>query len=306
MTNTTGNSNFWTLFGKLALILATLWVLTQLYNYFIKNEYKLDCKGNHINFELPPNTKATLNDYVNRISLEKAYSKYFKDGARIDSIHKIDNTLKKLKAKYSEENLPEYYYNLSRVRNEYSYFQSTYSNFQYSNYNSLWTYTISNQGNKPIEELVLELPYKGIYVLTTKNEPAKIGNFKNQIEIGNLKPTQEITIKAWAENQLYEVLDYDEEKTRLTHKYGWESIEYSKKAEGVLAWYLESYYSGMLLSMITILILFIIFFLGWQYGPKISENDRKIRLREFEELQKLSEEERKKRENATEIDRPPE
>jgi hypothetical protein len=80
-----------------------------------------------------------------------------------------------------------------------------------------------------------------------------------------------------------------EEKTRVTHKFGYEPVKYKVKLTGLLA-NIEKNDLWPFVFMIITLSYLIIFYIGLFIGPNISDKEKKKKIEEFKELQKLSNE----------------
>jgi hypothetical protein len=102
-------------------------------------------------------------------------------------------------------------------------------------YTSLWYFVIENNGDKPLENLKLEVPMNGFYELV-RPDSSSVGNFKKSINIGELNPSYSAVIYIWvtAENTTIdnffesEFLDAKKENSRVTHKYGYAKVDFSQ------------------------------------------------------------------------------
>lgn len=295
MTQSKDPKNFWSIIGKLALVLSISWILIQMYNNFLKRpDYAFDANGNHSVFELPNDLKMTLNEYINILAIDSALvendNKLVKDP--ISSLAKLiqnQNYQGKLGINYK---IP-HYKNLFEAKKVFH------------EYKSYWWFTLTNTGNKPLEDLTLELPFDGFFLINLKNENDISGYYRQQIKIGELKPSYSVTIKVWSVNEFDSSYpEWDEEKTRFTHKYGWQKIEYPKEVMGVLAWNSKNNNFPLFIFIFVLLILFVIIFaLGAEYGPKITEKEKKRKLKELEELEKLKAEEGGKTSSSKELNK---
>jgi hypothetical protein len=217
------DSSFWGYIGKAGVIVGLIWGGIQIFNYFFKaGEYESVAKGNHSFYETSPlhneaYLKSTEYKALVRTIIEK-------EGALKD--YNLDTLLLKLKG--------------SNNSNEKAYFDMYLHEqgiFAYTNqeYSSIWTFSIKNTGNKPLEELALELPFDGTYKIILPNNVIKSNSFSNKIEIGELRPSYEANVYCWTKNSRTFTED-DEEKSRFTHKNGWFSISYPVEVTGVYAW----------------------------------------------------------------------
>lgn len=295
MTQSKDPKSFWSIIGKLALVLSIFWILIQMYNNFLKRpDYAFDANGNHSVFEIPNEIKSILNEYISVLAIDSALveddNKLIKES--ISSLCKLiqnQNYQGKLGIDYK---IP-HYKNLFEAKKTFH------------EYNSYWWFTLTNTGNKPLEDLTLELPFDGYYAVNMKNEKVISGYYKQQIKIGELKPSYSVTIKVWSLNEFDNSYpDWDEEKTRFTHKYGWQKIEYPKEVKGILAWNSKNDNFPLVLFIFALIILFfVVFALGVEYGPKITEKEKKQKLKEFEKMAKLKDEEESKTSSSKELDK---
>lgn len=274
-------SLFWSSVGKLAGLLSVIWIIIQLYNYVFKDNYRIKILGNHYTFELP---NIILKDLVN-------YNKMLAiDSAR--KVYKETSSFKTLKDFLNYNNHDYYLETYNKIGN----YNSNISN--YLNYKSTWTFEIKNRGKKPIEELKLELPFDGYYKIIRQNQPVINGLFTKQIILNDLQPSYEIKVTVWPIDVLSDMPEYQEEKTRVTHKYGWTNITYPKEVRGILAWNIRNDNIFTIIAVfVLIIILFIIFGAGMSYGPIYQEQERKRKLQEYNELEKIKKEEEEKVKN---------
>lgn len=273
---------FWSYIGKLAGLLSVIWIGIQLYNYFFKDSYRIKALGSNYSFDLPSNIIRDLSDYNKLISIDSAL--------RIDKPQSQFNSLIEFR-KYPDYKWEKY--NILGIYNR--------NKGNYLNYKNIWKFEIKNRGRKPIEDLKLELPFDGYYRITKQNEPTLNGSFSKQILLDNLQPSYVITMLVWAPESYTSIPEYDEEKTRLTHKYGWTKISYSREVRGIVAWNLKK--DGMPIFfgiMFLIVILISIFVAGMNYYPIYQEQERKRKLEELNEMQRLKAEEEARQQNTTE------
>jgi hypothetical protein len=172
----TNKFSFWTIFGKLATIVALIWGLTQLYTYYLKQDYIIAVTGDHFSFNIPPDINNVLSKYANQLTNNETYDQYFTDKRRIDSIQDIERIIKKNKD--DSETIT-----LANIQYTFDYLSKYKHSNLSSNYKSYWRFNIKNDGNKPLEDLILELPFNGIYILSIQNELDVINEFTNQIKL---------------------------------------------------------------------------------------------------------------------------
>jgi hypothetical protein len=123
----------------------------------------------------------------------------------------------------------------------------------------MWKFSIKNEGDKPFEELSLEVPFDGFCKIEYPNNKIQCQKFNNKIEIGVLNPTYVVKVICW--RQVYSILlsESDENKTRFTHKYGWYPIKYPiYTTKGIYAWFIK--YDFIIFSVFLWLIGFLVLF----------------------------------------------
>jgi hypothetical protein len=270
----------WSIIGKLALVLSILWILIQLYNnFFKKQDYECEAIGNHSIFEIPVHLQKTLNEYINVLAIDSAL-------IETNNNKLIEKPISFLTKIIGNQN----YQNELGIQYDVLLYKQIFEKKKdLEEYKSFWWFELTNSGNKPLEDLILELPFDGYYIINLANDKNIYGQYKHQIKIGELKTSYSVTIKVWrSDNLVFSDFEYDEEKTRFTHKYGSTEIKYPKEVSGILAWNSRNYnFPLIILIFILSLLYLIVFTLGVEYGPKITEKDNKKKLKEFEELQKL-------------------
>ena len=252
-------TKIWVYIGKTGVLITIFWGIIQIYNYFSPaSGYKAITKGNHVFYETSP---LHMDNYI----------KSFEYRALVKTIIQNEGSLKN--------------YDLDSLLLRYKDSNDFTANYYFLNVNSwetqfktIWTFSIKNVGNRPLEEVALEIPFEGLYKVSLPNNVTKQGNFKNQVEIGGLKPSYEAQIICWTTSDL-RGLDSYEEKSRFTHKYGWFNISYPIEVNGLIAWDQRKNHAPFVWFLYILSILFLIVFgIGFQIGGKRVEkkNPRKF------------------------------
>lgn len=275
--------NFWSAFGKFALIVTVLWTVTQIYNSYIgDNGFDFVALGKNSKYRLAPDHQEFIEKYKNLQVLDKTYRE------KIDptglSINKLIDFSEKTK---NSEFLDRYEFNKKYAHP-----------FEVPEYNNSWEFQIDNNGKKPLENLILETPFNGVYRITIKDKKDIVGIFNKNIELPDLNPGYSTGVRIWI-NELTEFDIYDEEKTRITHKYGFKAISYPKEVGGFIKWLTSYDYVPLQFGFFVLIVLFFFTFLGGlSYYPKFAENEKRRKIEEFlknEELRKQIEQEVKKK-----------
>lgn len=248
--------------------------------YFSKpKDYKMEISGNHYMYKTPNSYLAIMNEYNKIKSLDKSY---------LESINKISLPISDLlKFEKSAEATKNYIFK-SRLDN----YTSEYGKIiKWENYNEMWTINIENTGAKPIEDLLVEIPFKGFYEVNKQKGNSSNGVFDNRIQIGTLDPGYSISIITWVDDVYSTQPEFNEEKTRITHKYGWQSINYPVKADGIIGWNIKNNNTPLIILIFIIVIIVVLAFgLGVDYGPKFLKKEKERKLKELQELEKLKKE----------------
>lgn len=276
--------NFWSVFGKLAVLVGFFWSSTQIYNWITDNNgFDFTVIGNHSKYELAPKHIQLLLKYEDAVLYDKAYREEISSTGL--SLNKQTN--------FSKETS-----NADYLEN-YKYNKKFHPIFSETEYNYTWEFQIENNGKQPLEELNLETPFEGAYSISDRDGNEITGVFNKNIELPDLLPGYKLGVRVW----INEVVGYDiynEEKTRITHKYGYKPVSYSKKVNGLVKWVVNNDIV-YLLSVPILLILFMLTFqAGINYYPKYEkqEKERKIKeIREQEELKAQLELEEKEKDN---------
>lgn len=271
---------FWVLLGKAGALLTFIWLIIQMVTYFSKpKEYKMEISGNHYFYKTPIPYLEIMNDYNKIMALDKSY---------VENVNKSGLPISKLiEFEKSTEASKNYFFK--------SQFNSNISEYgkliNWENYNEIWTFNIENTGIKPIEDLLMEIPFKGYYEVNMQKGNSTKGKFDNRIQIGTLAPGYSVNIITWVNNIYSTDPEYNEEKTRITHKYGWEKVNYPVKADGLIAWNIKNQNNPLIvLIFIIFIIIFLAFGFGMDYGPKFQKSEKERKLKELQELEKLKKE----------------
>ena len=125
--------------------------------------------------------------------------------------------------------------------------------FTLSRLDNFLEFNIQNDGGKEAFDLKLELPLKGYYTLSRRGEKAVTGTFEHIISIGNLRPTNTVSIQVWSGDIFSE---YYTDDAKVTYPDGVVSINFPTSVKG---WYASLYNNLFGLILLT---LFGLIFLG--------------------------------------------
>lgn len=259
MTQDIKASPIWGWIGKIGALVALIWGIIQIITTALKvEEYEAEAKGNHTFYATSP----VLHDcYTKNVDYRAIVKTIIKEQGALKDFH-----LDTLIWKYSKKENTNFGYYQFKYRDKS--LKST------GDYKEIWTFTIKNTGTKPIEELALELPFDGYYETTFPNKEIKSKNFKNRIELGELRPSYDITVYCWTEDELY-YPEQGEAKTRFTHKNGWFPVSFAAQADGIYVWLMK--YSDIVIFC-TLVFLVVLFAVAFGLGES---NGRKQRVKEL-------------------------
>jgi hypothetical protein len=257
--------SIWGLIGKTAAFLSLIWVSVQLFNYFFHKDFKLNAIGTVSEFLLP-------NDIITELNKVGDYELFLK-ACDLLNVPLTEKTLVNKKINVD----------LYQLENDRRYPNPSKN---IANYSYIWWYTIINNGNKPVEDIQLELPFDG-YFKITYSDSIKYGRFKNKVKLFTLYPGQNIKIILWQTFD-YNSLSDDKEKSRITHKNGITQIGYSIEKRGFWAWNERTYGTPLFVLIVLFLFLLVIsFVLGADLGPKIEIWNKETKIKELQERKKL-------------------
>ncbi len=98
-----------------------------------------------------------------------------------------------------------------------------------------WIFKIENKGSKKVSDISLFIPFDGYFELA-KNETDKIvtGKFDKNIEIGEIKPSNVVTIKIWSDRSAL-IIDRKpyfsslQDKPKVTFENGYKLVNFGKQ-----------------------------------------------------------------------------
>jgi len=256
------NNGFWSSLGKAGVLVGLIWGGIQIYNYFFKTgDFEAEANGRHTFYKTAPiildgykqniNTRAIVKTVIDADGFLKTYN-YEK------LKHKIDDDYRYL----------AYSSNYDRINPVKDYRWN-------GDFTTMWTFKIKNYGNKPLEELALELPFNGYYKVKFPDNTTKVDSFANKINLKELRPSYELSITCWTDNDTYDP-ESDEEKSRLTHKNGWFSISYPLEVKADSIYALNTKYHGMPIFVFFVIVFFlfiVIYATGESNGLKKQKNE---------------------------------
>jgi hypothetical protein len=215
-------SNLWSWLGKLSVVVTMIYASTEIYKNISKTpEHSAECVGHYHKYE----TAADFTFAANQNSEYKSALKSEIEDKGLTKEGDIDSLVSKIKADTTNSLRKSTFKSNVLELNNYG--------SEYHSYKIFWEFFIANKGNKPLEDLILELPIEGYYKIVLPNNDVKTGSFKNRISLYDLKPSYSTSIMIWSELNYYKFEDYGfpsvEKEGKFTHKNGWFQIEYPNK-----------------------------------------------------------------------------
>lgn len=98
-----------------------------------------------------------------------------------------------------------------------------------------------NAGSKQVDDLILEVPFSGVAVVSRIGEPSVYLEFDRKFKVGTLRPSNEVQCVLWSYHSLID--SYDEEKIKFTHSAGVVPVTFSKRLTGIPAWIGANFWS---------------------------------------------------------------
>lgn len=255
------DSPFWSLIGKAGVLVALVWGGLQIYSYLFKTkDFEAIATGRHSGYSTSP-------VHVN------AYQKSAEYKAFVKAIIERDGALKD----YHLDSLLNNFKRSTNVRDrlDYEMFHDNLNVGYNNDYKSLWTFQVKNNGNNPLQELALELPFKGFCRIILPTGVVKDTFFLNKIDVGELRPSYEITVVCWSDFENYGYgMEDAESKSRFTHKNGWFSISYPIEVTGIYAWNKRNMDMPLVILCVIIVFAFMILFAsGHSIGYKKAKTE---------------------------------
>ena len=263
--------NFWSAFGKLAVLVGFFWTATQIFNWITDDSgFDFTVTGNHSKYRLAPKHVELMGKYEDAVLYDKAYR---------EEINSTGLSLNKQTNFSKETTNPDYLENY-RYNKQYSPI------FSETEYNYTWEFHIENNGKQPLEELNLETPFEGSFRVSDKDGVEITGVFNKSIGLPDLLPGYKLGVRVWT-NEVVGYNVYSEEKTRITHKYGYKPVSYSKKVNGLMKWVVNNDIVYLLSVPVLIILFMLTFQAGINYYPKYEKQEKERKIKELKEQEEL-------------------
>ncbi len=189
------SNKIWEIIGKISLLATTIATIIGIYVFMNQAQEKLELHLETYPYSIDPLLKNSIvrhsNKYISEI--EKKLNTI-----KINSEEDKTELLKIIKETHSQ-----YYYNVS----------SNIENFKGLNY-----LLVSNTGNKIIKNIKINLPAKGIAIITYPDESQKFIKFNKVIPIKDIRAGNQVILTVWTVNPLGRFFNKD--KINITYQNG--------------------------------------------------------------------------------------
>lgn len=245
--NNKNESKIWIYVGKLGVLVAIIWGIIQIINFIVKSpEYSAEIQCRHNSYETSPWHFETIHSILEYKAVLYLLNK---KGGILNNLD-IDSLIDSYKDKRNIKDKHEYDLILSQMSDDVS-----------RDYNEMWIFNIKNNGNKSLEDLVLEFPYKGYYKLSISSKIMKSTYFEKKIEVGDIRPSNETEIYCWT-NHEKPITENEESNIKFTHKNGVCEVSYPIEVSGIYAWFNKNNGYSIFFVILITLLLNMFYFLG--------------------------------------------
>lgn len=239
-------SQIWSYIGKIGVIVAILWGSIQIINFFVKSpEYSADIKGKHSYYETSP---WHFERIYNTLEYKAILSLFNRENKLLNNLD-LDSLLNIYKDKKNIKEKSEFDEIIEQMNEEVN-----------RDYNTIWIFDIKNNGNKTLEDLILEMPYLGYYKVLLPDNPTKVQYFEKSVKIGNIRPSNLAKIYCWT-NLKKPITKVEEDSVIFTHKNGVCNVFFPTEINGIYElFYKENgYYILIILMFVTTSFIFYLF-----------------------------------------------
>lgn len=268
-----------TLLGTVAGIIVAIFII---YDRFTK-DYDIKAYGDYSAYSLPISIYEELDEFKSCDYSEKDFSELEEFNTIIKDIYvksnkSSTNDHEEIKKSEIISIHAELYKHFCKEITSENPLKQLYDLMAYS---KIYRFYIVNEGTKEVSDLILQLPFNGIYKITDdvgiispkihylrsrlkdrieNSSDVKTTYFEYQIKIGSLRPSNKISILVWTNGSPFQ--DFLNEEIRVTYPEGVVKVQFPTKVSGFLAW-LDEYKSLIfpfsLLLVALILIIYTIF-----------------------------------------------
>lgn len=201
---------FWVAFGKFSALVTTLATIIGIYIALKPVGPQITANSSYQDYVLPPD----LIEGLRRIKDAQSY-------AKIKQL--ADNILEKEPRKALDVASSLSAALTSSWPEQFRYEHDFYRHF--------YNLTIANTGDKPAIEVVLDVPLRGVALLTREGLKQETIQVDGTLPIGNLRPGNSVRVALWSRG-LFDITG----KMRLTHSSGVGSVSYATTVYGFRGW----------------------------------------------------------------------
>lgn len=208
-------TRFWVVFGKVSLVLGTLWVVINLWGWVFPKGPRLEAKCEIVNKATPP-----IDDELDARMSSLLGSKTFEDVKKIlDNDKVFSGRLAQVRTDALTNQLRE-----SIVLPEADFLVR----MRKMDRLSLMACRITNTGNQTAHQTILDLSFKPRFA-TMNNEVIPIEKLSNSLSIGDVRPGVPVTLRMWSDQLLFEEF----QDVRVTDQTGTGKIDFGLLTYGM-------------------------------------------------------------------------
>lgn len=240
-------SKIWVYIGKIGVLVAIIWGVIQIINFFVKApEYNADITSKHTFYETSPWHFETIRKNIEYKAMLFMMNKknFLFNNLDLDSLLDSYKDKKNIKDNYEFDLI------LNQMNEQIN-----------RDYNTIWVFNIKNTGGKSLEDLILEFPYIGFCKVFMPDNISKSDYFDKKIKIGDLRPSNETKIYCWT-NHDKPITKEEESNIRFTHKNGLCEVTYPLEVSGIYAWFNRNNGYFILFLIVVIIICNVFYSLG--------------------------------------------
>lgn len=250
----TDSKGLWAVVGKVSAVIALILGLSSVYSHFFTREVSLDASGRCEEFTVPTT-------YLKSITADDIF-------LTSDEIEKL------LPEKFADKDLIALKVANAGTKHRSKLYDAAKS---IGDINSFCQFTISNTGNKELQDINFQLPRDGLYVTNKLGEEPKQAEFKKVIALGKLNPGGEVKVGTWNTNYNTQVGTWEQSEFRVTHTNGVVEVTFLPENTTALGWVYENY------PYISFILIVVVLFLAIIFGRSLGISEQKEKQKKEQE-----------------------
>lgn len=208
-------TGIWSWVGKVSAVLIVIYTIIQIGQYYSSKEVKIVAEGEYYSYDFPAKLEKDID------------AKESNPRANPDEINKL-----------LPQDLKDRDIIADKISSHLNGWDKPYFGFRIRNLQSYWKFVIKNEGNKEATDLKLELPFSGTYQISRTGEEEKGEDFTNIIPIGNIRPSNSVSVKVWSSTYVQNGYWRDDE-IRVTYPEGVIQVNFPAIIRGAWQWIYE-------------------------------------------------------------------